>query len=57
VRKGIALGDPAVLYQIAQAYGKIGDKKAAADYLAQYKLRMGKVRDGSPASTTEITPP
>jgi tetratricopeptide (TPR) repeat protein len=57
LRKATALGDPAILYQLSQAYGKLGDQKASADYLKQYKTRVGQVRDASQLQTVDITPP
>lgn len=57
LRKVIGLGDPSIMYQLSQAYRKLGDQKASADYLTQYKTRLDQMRQASPGPVGEITPP
>ena len=53
----IELGDPSILYQLSQAYAKLGDQKTSADYRAQYKIRVAQIRQANQAPAGEITPP
>jgi tetratricopeptide (TPR) repeat protein len=57
LERASALGDPSTLYQLSQAYGKLGDQKASAEYLAKYKVRAGEVHRGNESPVKEITPP
>ncbi len=57
LRKAAVLGDPSLFYQLSQAYAKMGDQKASADYLAQYKARTAQIREANRVPTGEITPP
>jgi tetratricopeptide (TPR) repeat protein len=57
LRRAISLGDPSVLYQLGEAYGKLGDQKASADYLAQYKAHMAQIREANETPVAEIKPP
>jgi tetratricopeptide (TPR) repeat protein len=57
LHKAAALGDPAVLYQLAEAYRKLGESKTSAEYLAQYKTRIGQLREANQMPDSEIGPP
>jgi tetratricopeptide (TPR) repeat protein len=57
LRKAINSGDPSVLYQLAEAYGKLGDQKASTDYLTQYRAQMAQIREASQTRVAEIKPP
>jgi tetratricopeptide (TPR) repeat protein len=57
LEKALSLGDPEILYQLAQAYRKLGEPKTATDFLAQYKTRKGQVAESSQVPVVEIGPP
>ena len=57
LQKAVTLGDPEILYQLAEAYRKLGEPKAAADYLAQYRARKGQLRESNHVPGLDIGPP
>jgi tetratricopeptide (TPR) repeat protein len=57
LEKATSLGDPEILYQLAETYRKLGEPNTSAKYLAQYKTRKGQVEKSNEPSTDEMGPP
>lgn len=57
LQKAATLGEPATLYQLSEAYRKLGDQQSAAEYLSKYKVRVTQLRDSNPAAFNEATRP
>ena len=57
LQKATSLGDPEILYQLAEAYRKLGQPTTAADYLARYKTRKSQLEASNQVPAAEIGPP
>ena len=58
LKKALPLGDDALLYQLAEAYKKLGNQNEAEKYLYEFKSRSANSRTaGVSAVETRITPP